>query len=707
MCRFIGRGNQLEMTDARPNRLIAEKSPYLLQHEYNPVDWYPWSHEAFERATREDKPIFLSIGYSTCHWCHVMEDESFEDTEVAELMNETFISIKVDREERPDLDNVYMTVCQILTGSGGWPLNIVMTPDKRPFFAATYLPRESRFGRTGMKDLIPRIKEVWNTRRGEVIESGVKIIAALRSMEKDSAGGELDKTVLEKAYQELTKRFDREYGGFSDAPKFPTPHNFLFMLRYWKRFKDETALEMVEKTLEAMRQGGIYDQVGYGFHRYSIDREWLVPHFEKMLYDQALLAMVYLEAFQTTGKEIYGSTAREILDYVMRDMRAPEGAFYSAEDADSEGEEGKFYLWKEEEIRQILDRRDADLVISVFNVERSGNFKEETNARKSEANILHIKKPLSKIASELKMPVKNLENRITSARERLFEAREQRIHPHKDDKILTDWNGLMIAAFAQGARVLGKATYADEARRAADFILGQMRTADGRLLHRYRDGDARIAANLNDYSFFIWGLIELYEATFETQYLERALELNRDMLAHFWDESAGGLFFTPEDGERLIVRKKEVYDGALPSGNSVALYNLLRLARVTGDVSLDEKAARIVKAFSGHVAQFPSGYTQFLISIDFGIGPSYEAVIAGAPGAVDTIEMLRAINIRYIPNLVVIFRPSDQKSPDIDKVAGFIRNYVSIEGKATAYVCLRNMCKAPTTDIEEMLELLK
>jgi uncharacterized protein YyaL (SSP411 family) len=610
------------MADSRPNRLIKEKSPYLLQHAHNPVDWYPWGDEAFKRAEEEDKPIFLSIGYSTCHWCHVMEKESFEDSEVAKLMNDTFISIKVDREERPDLDNFYMTVCQILTGSGGWPLNILMTPDKKPFFAATYIPKESHFGRTGLMKLIPRIRAIWAERRSEVLNSTAKIIEALKGMEKGCAGADIDSAVLKKAYQELATRFDKEYGGFSDAPKFPTPHNFLFLLRYWRRFKEHAALEMVEKTLKAMRRGGIFDQVGWGFHRYSTDKEWLVPHFEKMLYDQALLAMAYLETFQATGNENYGSTAREIFAYVMRDMTSPEGGFYSAEDADSEGVEGKFYLWKEEEIRQILEKKDADLIIRVFNVERMGNFKEETTGKKTGANILHLKKPLSQIASELRMPIKNLENRIVSARERLFEAREKRIHPHKDDKVLTDWNGLMIAALAPGAKALGEPTYAEAARSAADFILQHMHTPDGRLLHRYRDGEAGIMAHLNDYAFFVWGLIDLYEATSEARYLKTALDLNADMLAHFWDEHGDGLFFTPEDGERFIVRKKEIYDGALPSGNSVAIQNLLRLGRLTGDTSLDEKAAKIVKAFSGHVVQFPSGYTQFLVSADLGMGPS-------------------------------------------------------------------------------------
>ncbi|MFH1125034.1 MAG: thioredoxin domain-containing protein, partial [Pseudomonadota bacterium] len=433
------------------NRLIHEKSPYLLQHAHNPVNWLPWGHEAFEKAHRENKPIFLSIGYSTCHWCHVMEKESFEDPEVAGLLNETFVSIKVDREERPDLDHVYMTACQMLTGSGGWPLTIVMTPDKRPFFAATYIPKGSRFGRTGMMELIPRLRDTWRTRRDEVLASAESITQSLQGLEKESQGGDLDRSVLDRAYEELSKRFDKTYGGFSNAPKFPTPHNFFFMLRFWKRTGNSEALKMVEKTLQKIRWGGIYDQVGFGFHRYSTDREWLVPHFEKMLYDQAMLALAYLETYQAAGEGVYGDTAREIFEYVLRDMTSPEGAFYSAEDADSEGEEGKFYVWTREELRQILGEEEADLIAKVFHVEKSGNFREEATGENTGANILYLGRPISEIAADLGMPRPDLEKAMESARKKLFEARKKRVHPHKDDKVLTDWNGLMIAAFARGA----------------------------------------------------------------------------------------------------------------------------------------------------------------------------------------------------------------------------------------------------------------
>jgi uncharacterized protein YyaL (SSP411 family) len=689
-------------SNERPNRLIHEKSPYLLQHAHNPVDWYPWGKEAFEKARREDKPIFLSIGYSTCHWCHVMEHESFEDPEVADLMNDTFVSIKVDREERPDLDHVYMTVCQMLTGSGGWPLTIFMTPDKKPFFAATYIPKGNRFGRTGMMELIPRIKEVWKNRRDEVLDSATKVVDALQGLEKESAGAELGRPELKQAYEELRKRFDAAYGGFSTAPKFPTPHNLLFLLRYWKRSGDEQALSMVEKTLQEMRHGGIYDQIGYGFHRYSTDREWLVPHFEKMLYDQAMLAMANLEAYQATGKTFYANTAREIFTYVLRDMTDPEGGFYSAEDADSEGVEGKFYLWEKSEIGRILGKTSADPINRVFNVARDGNFKDEATGRKTDMNILHLGKTIEDIASDLDLSATALAADVAAARGKLFEVREGRIHPHKDDKVLTDWNGLMIAAFARGAQVLEEPAYADAAARAADFALDRMRKPDGRLLHRYRDGEAKIAAHLDDYAFLIWGLIELYEATFEVSYLETALELNTHMLDHFWDDHAGGLFFTSDDGEDLIIRKKEVYDGAVPSGNAVAMLNLLRLARFTGRAELEERASSMSKAFSKQIGQYPSGYTQFMVSVDFGLGPSYEVVVVGKPNAEDTREMLRSLRTSYIPNKIVIFRSSDTEEPAITRIADFVKNHVSVNGKATAYLCQDYTCKMPLTDVTEM-----
>lgn len=689
-----------------PNRLINEPSPYLRQHAHNAVDWYPWGPEAFERAQRENKPIFLSIGYSTCHWCHVMAHESFEHPEVAKLMNEAFVSIKVDREERPDIDSVYMSACQVMTGGGGWPLSIIMTPEKRPFFAATYIPRESRFGLIGMLELISRIRELWATRRGEALSLSSKIAAVLQQTSRDTASEELDETTLELTYEQLVKRFDGQHAGFSSAPKFPTPHNLLFLLRYWKRRGDKAALDMVEKTLQAMRRGGIYDQVGFGFHRYSTDSQWLVPHFEKMLYDQAMSAMAYTEAYQATRKKDYGKTAREIFTYVMRDMTAPEGGFYSAEDADSEGEEGKFYLWTQEEVRQALGNEELDFVAEVFNIEKDGNFVEQTTRRKSGDNILHVRKSLGEIASDLSLTQHDLQAHLELIRQKLFAYREKRVHPVKDDKILTDWNGLMIAALAKGAQAFDEPEYAEAAYRAVDFILGNIRKTDGRLWHRYRDGQAGVEANLDDYTFLVWGLIELYEAIFDARYLKVALELTGDMMKHFWDEDGGGFYLTPEDGESLLVRKKEIYDGAIPSGNSVAMLNLLRLGRLTANSDLEEKAAKIGRAFSGSVKQSPSAHTQLMVALDFGIGPCYEVVIAGNATAEDTKAMVKALRTRFLPNKVVLLNPGEQKSSEIAQLAEFTKNQSSIEGKATAYVCLNYNCKLPTTDINKMLELL-
>jgi uncharacterized protein YyaL (SSP411 family) len=689
-----------------PNRLINELSPYLRQHAHNSVDWYPWGTEAFERAQSEDKPIFLSIGYSTCHWCHVMAHESFEDPEVARLMNEAFVSIKVDREERPDIDSVYMSICHLMTGGGGWPLTIIMTPDKRPFFAATYIPRAGRFGLIGMMELIPGVRELWASRRGEALNVSGRIATLLQQTSQGMPGAELNETTLELAYEQLAKLFDGRHGGFSNAPKFPTPHNLLFLLRYWKRTGDSAALDMVEKTLQAMRRGGIYDHVGFGLHRYATDSQWLVPHFEKMLYDQAMSAMAYTEAYQATGKGDYGKTAREIFTYVLRDMTAPEGGFYSAEDADSEGEEGKFYLWTQEEVFRLFGDEERDFVARVFNIEKDGNFAEQRTGRKSGVNILHVTKSLEELASDLILSRSDLESHLEAIRQKLFAYREKRVHPMKDDKILTDWNGLMIAALAKGAQYFDEPEYAEAARHAADFLVGNMRKTDGRLWHRYRDGQAGVQANLDDYAFLVWGLVELYEAVFAVKYLRVAVELTEDMLRHFWDGDTGGLYLTPEDGESLLVRKKEIHDGAIPSGNSVAMLNLLRLGRMTATPDWEEKAAAVGRAFSQSVKQSPSAHSQLMVALNFGVGPSYEVVIAGNAQAEDTSTMVKALRTRFLPNKVVLLNPDEQDSPEMSQLAAFTRNQTSIEGKATAYVCLNYNCKSPTTDVNKMLELL-
>jgi len=690
----------------RLNSLALEKSPYLLQHADNPVDWHPWSDDAFKKAVEQDKPVFLSIGYSTCHWCHVMAHESFEDEQVARLLNEAFVCIKVDREERPDIDKIYMAVCQMMTGSGGWPLTIILTPDRKPFFAATYIPRETRFGRIGLLELVPRLQEVWKNRRSEVLASAEQVAGTLLKMDSPEKGNTLAEPVLHRAFEQLREAYDPRYGGFGSAPKFPTPHNTLFLLRYWKRTGNSDALDMVENTLQRMRNGGIYDHMGYGFHRYSTDSRWLVPHFEKMLYDQALCAEAYLEAFQATGKEEYARAVREIFTYILRDMRGPEGGFYSAEDADSEGEEGKYYLWTEDEIRSVLTEDEADLVYQVFNVTGGGNYSDEIAGGKTGHNILYITEPLSGLASTLGLPLDELQNKLEAARGKMFEYRKTRIRPHLDDKILTDWNALMIAILAKGARVLRDDNYTEAAQWAYEFLMGNLRTDNGELLHRYRDGEAAVAANLDDYAFLINAQIELYETTFDAQYLHDAIDLNEHLIEHFRDNDNGGFFFTADDAERLLSRQKEVYDGAVPSGNSIAMMNLLRLSRITADSRLEQMASDIGETFSGIVNRQPGSFTRLLSAVDFAVGPSYEVVIAGNTGAPDTKEMIEALNKKFIPGKVVIFRTVGGETPEIDDLCPFAVNHGTIDGKATAYVCSGFSCHRPTTEIDAMLSLI-
>lgn len=681
--------------DRKPNHLIHEKSPYLLQHAYNPVDWYPWSEEAFAKAKREDKPIFLSIGYSTCHWCHVMEAESYNDEAVARLLNDGFVAIKVDREERPDIDNVYMTVCQMLNGSGGWPLNIVMTPDKKPFFAASYIPKETRFDQQGLMELLPRISKLWKEQRQDVLASAGRITGFLQPVNQEITGKTPGMNLLTAAYQVLSGEFDSKNGGFGAAPKFPSAHQLVFLLHYWKRTGDHKALEMAEFTLQQMRKGGIYDHIGFGFHRYSTDAQWFAPHFEKMLYDQALLAIAYTEAYQVTRNDLYRQTAKEILGYVSRVLKSPEGVFYSAEDADSEGEEGKFYLWKESEIRQALAKQDADWFIHAFGVTGNGNFEQ---VEKGE-NILHLSASFSEIAKET--------SRLEKIRQSLFAIREKRVHPFKDDKVLTDWNGLMIAAFAEAGRVFNEPEYSKTAATSADFFLAKMQKPDGQLFHRYREGQASLLAPIDDYAFLTYGLIELYESTFNLRYLKSAIGLNSYMEKHFWDSKNGGFFFTADNAENLLVRSKEIYDGAEPSGNSVAALNLIRIGRLTGNTEYDKKTEQLERAFATSVEQHASGYTQFLLAVDYSVGPAYEVVIAGDSKKADTKAMLTALQSRYTPNKVVLLRPTEAEPPEVVALAEFTRYQKAIQGKATAYVCLNYMCKAPTTSIDRMLQLLK
>jgi len=688
----------METNTLKPNRLIHEKSPYLLQHAYNPVDWYPWGEEAFRKAREEGKPVFLSVGYSTCHWCHVMAHESFEDPGVASLINDAFIPVKVDREERPDVDAVYMAVCQLMTGGGGWPLTVVMTPEGEPFFAGTYMPKEGRFGHPGLMKLIPRLRAMWVLNRAEALAVTRKVVQALKQESLDMPASDMDEPILARAFEQLRARFDEEYGGFGRAPKFPSPHNLLFLLRYWKRSGNEKALSMAEKTLESMGMGGVYDHLGFGFHRYSTDNRWLVPHFEKMLYDQALLSMAYVEAYQATGRAFYRQRAEEIFTYVLRDMTLPGGGFCSAEDADSEGEEGKYYVWTGREIEAVLGGRKAELFKKIYHVKDEGNFHDEVQGRMKGENILHLSRPVEAFAEETGLHADELLQLVEESKKALFEARSNRPRPHRDDKVLTDWNGLMIAALALGGRVLGEKRYTEAAERAMAFILTKLRTHQGRLLHRYCDGHAGIRAYLDDYSSVTWGLLELYESTFHVPYLREAISLNGLVIDLFLDREKGGFYSTPHDGEELLVRKKELYDGALPSGNSVMMLNLLKLARLTGDFALEEHASSLASAFSGNVFLSPVAYTHLMSALCFALGPSYEVVLAGDPGGEDTKAMLEELRRRYCPEKVVLMHPPDAGADELHGLAPFTSAYGTKSGKCTAYICARQECRAPVTE---------
>jgi len=683
------------------NRLGHEKSPYLIQHADNPVDWYPWGDEAFKKAKEEDKPIFLSIGYATCHWCHVMAHESFEDVEVAGLLNKYFVSIKVDREERPDIDNIYMTVCQALTGRGGWPLSVFMTPEAKPFYAGTYFPKTGRMGMPGIMDILNQIASLWEKDRSSLISDSEKITDLIRPKpDSKEVSHSLGDDTLKKGYESLKDSFDSINGGFGSQPKFPTPHQLTFLLRWHKRNPDSGALKMVEKTLETMSGGGIFDQIGFGFHRYSVDAKWLVPHFEKMLYDQAMLAMAYTEAFQVTGNDSFAETAKEIFTYVLRDMTAPEGGFYSAEDADSEGKEGLFYIWTPKEVEKHLGKDPGKLFCRFYDITEKGNFEDGDS-------IANMPVSYERFAESDGISLPELKKTLESAREKLFSVRKQRIHPLKDDKILTSWNGLMIAAFAKGYQVFGDRAYADAAKGAAGFILKKLKTKDGRLLRRYRQGDAAYPGYLDDYAFMVWGLIDLYEATFEVAWLEEAVLLNKSMMDIYWDKEDGGLFFTGEGNEKLIMRSKEIYDGAIPSGNSVAALNLLRLGRMTGSVDLEQKAEQLIKTFAAQVTSYPAAYTQLLAALDFMIGPAKELVIAGDTGNEATQSMVNTIQNEFLPNKVVLLKHQGEEGKRLANLSPFVEAMNPVNRKPTVYVCEQYTCNSPISDIRDLEKVLK
>jgi uncharacterized protein YyaL (SSP411 family) len=690
------------------NHLGSEKSPYLLQHANNPVDWYPWGEEAFTKARSEDKPIFLSVGYSTCHWCHVMERESFENAEIASLLNEHFVPVKVDREERPDVDRIYMTFVQLSTQSGGWPMSVFLTPDLKPFLGGTYFPPEDRYGRPGFRTVLGYLAHSWKMERGKIEDAGENVLTQLASyVDSGSATGTvLDPALFDSAFHYFRRTFDSKYAGFGQAPKFPRPVALNFLLRYHARAKNVEALEMTVATLRAMAEGGMNDQLAGGFHRYSVDERWFVPHFEKMLYDQAQLAISYLEAFQITRERFLAETAVRTLDYVLRDMTSPEGAFYSAEDADSvidpanphEKGEGAFYVWTADEIERTLGPKDAALFERRFGVEKDGNVHEDPHGEFGGRNILYVARPMVEGDSPA------IERSISL----LIAARSKRVRPHLDDKVLTAWNGLMISAFAKAAQILEEPRFLNAARRSAEFILSRMfDQASGILLRRYRDGDAAIAGFLDDYAFFAAALLDLYEADFDVAHLETAVRLTDKMLELFEDRENGAFFAAAEGDASLVLRLKDDYDGAEPSGNSIAWMNLLRLAQITNRPEYHSAAERTARALAPRIAGQPVAVPQMLVAAMFALDPKRQIVLAGDPRTDGMRALLHALRGRFLPGSVVLLADSEETRTKLSRFAPEIREMREVNGRPTAFVCRNYACELPVNDASRLDELLQ
>jgi uncharacterized protein YyaL (SSP411 family) len=655
------------------NRLIHETSPYLLQHAHNPADWYPWGEEALTRAKKEDKPILLSIGYSACHWCHVMEKESFENEAIAGIMNERFINIKVDREERPDLDEIYMHAVQVMTGSGGWPMTVFLTPDLVPFHAGTYFPPEDKRGMPGFPKVLVTVSDYYKTHREEIKEMETQMKDALHQIVEIVPSREtLDSKVFSKAFDVSESQFDPIYGGFGGAPKFPNSMTLSFLLRYWKSTGSRKALEMVEMTLEKMAHGGIYDHLGGGFHRYSVDNRWLIPHFEKMLYDNALLSRTYFEAYQATQKKGYRRMGEEILNYILREMKSPEGGFYSTQDADSGGEEGKFYVWTRDEIKDVLGKDKGTPFCAYYGVATQGNFEGETS-------VLSIASTLEKVSQLYGMSITDLEKVLEEARQKLYAEREKRVKPSRDEKILTSWNGLMISSFVDGFKVTGNEKYLNGAKEATRFILHEMKK-DRDLMRVFNKGRCQVKGYSEDYAFFIQALIDLYEATFETGWLKEADDLNQRMIHQFWDERNGGFFFSGKENESLIARSKNPYDNVIPSANSVAVFNLIRLGYLIGEESLKQKAEQTLRLFYNFLDEHPSGFTQMLSGLSFFLNPEEIGVI-GLRNDLKTKSMLKEIYLAYLPNKILSLR--DPQEP--------------IEGHWFPFLMEKGVTEVPTT----------
>jgi uncharacterized protein YyaL (SSP411 family) len=684
----------------KPNRLAQETSPYLQQHAHNPVDWYPWGPEALEAARALDRPIFLSIGYSACHWCHVMEHESFENPDIAALMNAHYVNIKVDREERPDLDQIYMSAVTALTGRGGWPMSVFLTPALEPFYGGTYWPPESGMGMPGFRDVLERVHEAWQERRADVERGAAELTEAVSQMNQSHAAPEaLDLSLLELAEQTRLRIADRVHGGFGQSPKFPHPMDLRLLLRTWKRFGRAEARDVALLTLDKMAAGGIYDHLGGGFHRYSTDARWLVPHFEKMLYDNALLGSAYVDAFQATGETRYATVVRETMQYVLREMTHPDGGFYSTQDADSEGEEGKFFVWTSVEIGAVLNAEESHVFSYCYDVTPEGNWEGHS--------ILNRIKTNAQAARVLGISEGDLEQLLATARKKLFGLRERRVHPGRDEKILAGWNGLMVAAMARAGRVLDEPQFTKAAVRSADFLIDRMRTAKGRLLHVFKDGTARLAAYLDDYACVIDALVEVYQATFDERYVAAAADLAADLITRFSDPATGGFYYTASDHEALIARSKDLHDNATPSGNGMAAYAFLRLSRLCGGEDFDAAARRTLEMLSGEIARTTMGEGQALLALDDLLGPAYELVLVDGESPVESDTVLRSINARYLPKAVVARRA---KAMDESSIAPILRetlaNKTSVDGLPTLYVCEHGACRPPVVGQQQVEELL-
>ena len=680
-----------------PNRLANETSPYLLQHRDNPVDWYPWGPEALERARAEDRPILLSVGYSACHWCHVMEHESFEDAETAAMMNELFVNVKVDREERPDIDSIYMSAVQQMTGHGGWPMTVFLTPDGAPFYGGTYYPPEPRHGMPSFRQVLAGVADAWQSRRADVDQSASQLTDAVRQhTDMRPAPGRLDPSLLDGAFQSLVPRFDLAWGGLAGAPKFPQPLTLDFALRSWKRTGNPEALRWVEVTLRRMASGGMYDHLGGGFARYSVDARWLVPHFEKMLYDNALLARVYLHAWQATGDAEHRRVVEETLGWVTREMTGPEGGFYSALDADSEGEEGKFYVWTPDEIDARLGPADGALFRLRYGVTEHGNFEGH--------NILHTEKTLEEAAEEAGVTADHLRQVVERGRRVLYDTRAQRVWPGRDDKVLTSWNAMMLHAFAEAARVLDSEEYRAIAVRSAGFLLRELRP-DGTLLRTWKEGRAKIGGFLEDHALLADALIAVYEATWDARWVREARALADTMLERFWDGHADAFFDTAADAESLVVRPRDVFDNATPSGNSAAVMALLRLGHLTGETRYTRTAVRVLESMGELMGRLPQGFGHLLCALDVHLATPAEVAFVGTPGEEGTEALVRTVSRAYLPNVVLALRRPDDGEDDAELIP-LLQHRAAVDGKPTAYVCERMACRQPVTDAAALAEQL-